>query len=406
MIRNRIAGLCAGSLAALMLASPGHAQDQDCGARLAQVEERMAELDLSPEQQSGIDQLVESARVYERIGREQSCLTVLAEVDPLLAERPAQPEPADRAAAAPAAEEEELQAQLGRAQSQLQQAGEAPPQADATPPPAEPQQAQAGTAPRIVIQQPPPQVTVRIPEPEITIEIPQPNVIVQMPEPNVQVQGGEPEVSVEVADPQITITQPPPRVQLQTAAAPAMAAAPEGQPQEVQPEAAQPQQEQQQEAATEPEQPSPEQAAAAAPSAQDAPAEQAQGQAAESQQVAEPQQAVAAEPQQAAAQQAAPPEASLAGVAAEDLVGRDVHNQEGDAIATVAAIVRQRDDEEPFAVLNVGGVLGVGAKEVAVALTEFEIGPEREALILPGATEEQLDELPPYNPAMYDSVSD
>ena len=87
----------------------------------------------------------------------------------------------------------------------------------------------------------------------------------------------------------------------------------------------------------------------------------------------------------------------------EELVGQEVKNTRGDTIAEIVDLVRQISDDQMFVVLSVGGILGVGDKEVAVPVAEFEMA-ESDTLVLGDTTESSLETLPPYNHALYQSV--
>lgn len=95
----------------------------------------------------------------------------------------------------------------------------------------------------------------------------------------------------------------------------------------------------------------------------------------------------------------------LRALAPNEIIGRDVHDQQGETIAEVVDLVRQTSDGTLFAVLSVGGFLGLGAKEVTVPLRAFELGQE-DRLRLPGRSGDELEGLPPYNKARYAKVSE
>ncbi len=97
--------------------------------------------------------------------------------------------------------------------------------------------------------------------------------------------------------------------------------------------------------------------------------------------------------------------AALGGVQPEELIGREVENTRGDTVAEIGDLVRQRSDGALFAVLDVGGFLGIGGKEVAIPLDDFQqVGSD--TLVLPEATESELESMPPYNHAQYEPVAE
>jgi len=53
-------------------------------------------------------------------------------------------------------------------------------------------------------------------------------------------------------------------------------------------------------------------------------------------------------------------------------------------------------DRVLFAIIQVGGFLGIGSRLVAVPYTSLQIGQEGKHIVLPGATKEQLKALPEF----------
>jgi hypothetical protein len=82
---------------------------------------------------------------------------------------------------------------------------------------------------------------------------------------------------------------------------------------------------------------------------------------------------------------------------ASDVIGAEVVDARGEPIAEIRDIVRDRaGGGQLYAILDVGGFLGIAEKEVALALDQLEIA-EDDKLVLPGTTESQLDEMPTYS---------
>ena len=73
------------------------------------------------------------------------------------------------------------------------------------------------------------------------------------------------------------------------------------------------------------------------------------------------------------------------GYTAEDLIGREVVDAEGEDVATVSDLAIGPDDRVQQVIMNVGGFLGIGSKTVAIG-DEDEIGLNM--------TEEELENLP------------
>lgn len=89
-------------------------------------------------------------------------------------------------------------------------------------------------------------------------------------------------------------------------------------------------------------------------------------------------------------QQATQPEISI-----DQVLGSRVVNANGEEVATVEDLVVDQN-QIPFAVLSVGGFLGIGEKQVAVPLDQLQLG-EDEVYLMSATTEEQLKEMPEYD---------
>jgi PRC-barrel domain len=122
--------------------------------------------------------------------------------------------------------------------------------------------------------------------------------------------------------------------------------------------------------------------------------------------------AVAEPPQpadeQAAGQQqggAAGGDSPLAEIPASELLGQDVVNEQGDTVAEIVDMVKKGDSEDVFAVLSVGGFLGIGEKQVAMPLDRLDVG-ENQEIVLSNASQEELENMPSYeDDGSYQSVS-
>ena len=80
-------------------------------------------------------------------------------------------------------------------------------------------------------------------------------------------------------------------------------------------------------------------------------------------------------------------------------------NAEGDTVAEIVDMVKRQDGDEVFAVLSVGGFLGLGEKEVAMPLDRFDVGADQ-AIVLSNATEEELKSMPDWeDDGTFESVS-
>jgi hypothetical protein len=88
-------------------------------------------------------------------------------------------------------------------------------------------------------------------------------------------------------------------------------------------------------------------------------------------------------------------ESPLAQIPASDLLGSQVVNDQGDTVAEIVDIVKRSDDETVYAVLSVGGFLGIGAKDVAMPLDRLDVGADQD-IVLSNATEEELQSMPAW----------
>jgi sporulation protein YlmC with PRC-barrel domain len=77
------------------------------------------------------------------------------------------------------------------------------------------------------------------------------------------------------------------------------------------------------------------------------------------------------------------------------LVGAAVVNNKDERIGTIDDLVVTPDDKVTYAVLSVGGFLGIGSKLVAVPFHALQMVKE-DRLILPGATKDALKDLPEF----------
>jgi hypothetical protein len=94
----------------------------------------------------------------------------------------------------------------------------------------------------------------------------------------------------------------------------------------------------------------------------------------------------------------------LAAMPASDVIGTEVKNTEGDTVAEITDLVKQQGSDEIYAVLSVGGFLGIGDKEVLVRLDDLEVGQEGE-VIMANASEDQLRDMPQFEEEGYESMA-
>ena len=87
--------------------------------------------------------------------------------------------------------------------------------------------------------------------------------------------------------------------------------------------------------------------------------------------------------------------ASLAtGYRTSKVVGSTVVNETNETVGTIDDLIVTPGDKIPFAVLSVGGFLGMGTKFVVVPYNSLEVRDNK--MVLPGATKESLKGLPSF----------
>lgn len=84
-------------------------------------------------------------------------------------------------------------------------------------------------------------------------------------------------------------------------------------------------------------------------------------------------------------------------VLAEDLKSAKVTSPAGEDIASVSDLVVEPTGAIKGAVLSVGGVLGVGGKEILVPWEEITVGADGETLVL-AMSEQQIEAMPAFQP--------
>ncbi len=78
------------------------------------------------------------------------------------------------------------------------------------------------------------------------------------------------------------------------------------------------------------------------------------------------------------------------------IVGSTVVNEAKDTVGTIDDLIISPNEKSAFAVLSVGGFLGIGAKYVVVPFSSLEAQADNSHLLLRGATEASLKNLPEY----------
>ena len=84
-----------------------------------------------------------------------------------------------------------------------------------------------------------------------------------------------------------------------------------------------------------------------------------------------------------------------AGYRASKVIGSNVLNEANETIGKIDDLLVTRDGKEPYAVLSVGGFLGIGARLVVVRYDSLRFDPDNK-IVLPGGTKDGLTMLPAF----------
>ncbi len=76
------------------------------------------------------------------------------------------------------------------------------------------------------------------------------------------------------------------------------------------------------------------------------------------------------------------------------VVGSTVYNAAGETVGTIDDLIVTPNDKVPFAVLSVGGFLGMGSKYVVVSYAALNVTDKK--FVLRDATKEMMKGLPEY----------
>lgn len=78
------------------------------------------------------------------------------------------------------------------------------------------------------------------------------------------------------------------------------------------------------------------------------------------------------------------------------IIGADVTNEKGEAVGKIDDVIISKDQRALFAIVSVGGYLGIGDKLIAVRYEELRPTADNKGLILTGATKDGLKSLPEF----------
>lgn len=83
-----------------------------------------------------------------------------------------------------------------------------------------------------------------------------------------------------------------------------------------------------------------------------------------------------------------------AGYRASKVIGSSVINEANETIGKIDDLLVTRDGKEPYAVLSVGGFLGMGTRMVVIRYDSLKFADNK--VVLPGGTKDGLRMLPPF----------
>jgi hypothetical protein len=84
---------------------------------------------------------------------------------------------------------------------------------------------------------------------------------------------------------------------------------------------------------------------------------------------------------------------AAAGYRTSGLIGKDVYNNKDEDIGELDDIILSPDGKATYAILQVGGFLGVGGRLVALPFESLKIDKSGKKIVLPGASKEELEKL-------------
>lgn len=88
------------------------------------------------------------------------------------------------------------------------------------------------------------------------------------------------------------------------------------------------------------------------------------------------------------------PQTVATGYRATKIIGGSVINDSNDSIGKIDDLIVSPDGKTPFAVLAVGGFLGLGNRLVVVPYSSLKFADNK--IVLPGASKDELRALPEY----------
>jgi hypothetical protein len=83
------------------------------------------------------------------------------------------------------------------------------------------------------------------------------------------------------------------------------------------------------------------------------------------------------------------------GYRASSIIGSPVVNRHNDKIGMVDDLIIEPSEKVPFAILSVGGFIGIGERLVVVPFDSLKISEDK--IELPGATKNELEAMPEFS---------
>jgi len=87
-------------------------------------------------------------------------------------------------------------------------------------------------------------------------------------------------------------------------------------------------------------------------------------------------------------------QAIAVGNRASKLIGAPVYNEQEERVGSIDDLIISPDRSVSFAIVSIGGFLGLGSRLVAIPVEQLT--GQKDRLILPGATKEALQKLPEF----------
>jgi len=99
-------------------------------------------------------------------------------------------------------------------------------------------------------------------------------------------------------------------------------------------------------------------------------------------------------PQQTVTLMKVDPTTVATGYRSSKIVGSNVVNDADETVGTVNDLIVTPTEQVPYAVLSVGGLLGIGTKYVVVPFRALRMSDQK--IVLPGASKDALSSLPEF----------